>query len=169
MSKDNLNPITRQAGQITEPVEIVGIVRKGDRRPPFAPKSNDERHAFSHIPPPIDYKNEKNEEFLEDRIRNKSQQLPQIEHPEKLRSSKSCGRWKHDHFIFRDMKRMCQITGAEPYFLDATAESTVPGGPIGGQTNISLRNEHSSYILTWFSLSGLTSYLWYRRVYKRIG
>jgi len=27
--------------------------------------------------------------------------------------------------------------------------TSVPGGPIGGQTNIQLRNEHLSYILTW--------------------
>lgn len=27
--------------------------------------------------------------------------------------------------------------------------STVPGGPIGGQTRVSLRNEHMQYIITW--------------------
>ena len=31
------------------------------------------------------------------------------------------------------------------YFTD----STVAGGPIGGQTKVSLRNEHLTYILTW--------------------
>lgn len=29
------------------------------------------------------------------------------------------------------------------------AESTVPGGPIGGQTRVTLRNEHLQYIITW--------------------
>lgn len=29
------------------------------------------------------------------------------------------------------------------------AESTVPGGPIGGQTRVTLRNEHMQYIITW--------------------
>ena len=32
------------------------------------------------------------------------------------------------------------------YLLD----STIPGGPIGGQTRVQLRNEHGSYIITWF-------------------
>ena len=30
-----------------------------------------------------------------------------------------------------------------------TLGSSVPGGPIGGQTNVQLRNEHLSYIVTW--------------------
>jgi len=29
--------------------------------------------------------------------------------------------------------------------------STVPGGPIGGQTRVYLRNEHLQYIITWYS------------------
>lgn len=29
------------------------------------------------------------------------------------------------------------------------AGSTVPGGPIGGQTRVTLRNEHMQYIVTW--------------------
>lgn len=63
---------------------------------------------------------------------------------------------------------MSELTGAEPYLLDATAETTVPGGPIGGQTRVQMRNEHLSYIVTWFSLSGLTGYMWYRQILKRI-
>lgn len=63
---------------------------------------------------------------------------------------------------------MARITGADPYWLDATSESTIKGGPIGGQTRVTLRNEHMSYIVTWFSLSAITSYLWYRQIYKRI-
>lgn len=63
---------------------------------------------------------------------------------------------------------MCSLTGADPYLIDATVESTVPGGPIGGQTRVTLRNEHMSYIVTWFSLSAFTSFLWYRQIFKRI-
>ncbi|KAF4517769.1 hypothetical protein B566_EDAN002974 [Ephemera danica] len=32
---------------------------------------------------------------------------------------------------------------------NAVANSTVPKGPIGGQTRVTLRNEHMSYIFTW--------------------
>lgn len=63
---------------------------------------------------------------------------------------------------------MCALTGASPIMLDATYESSVPSGPIGGQTRVTLRNEHLSYLLTWFSLSAITSYLWYRQILKRI-
>lgn len=62
---------------------------------------------------------------------------------------------------------MCAPTGAAPVLLDATYESTVPGGPVGGQTRITLRNEHLSYLITWYSLSAATAFLWYRQVIKR--
>lgn len=61
---------------------------------------------------------------------------------------------------------MCEETGADPVYIDATVESTVPGGPIGGQTNVSLRNEHLSYIVTWTGLSGLSALFWYKLVFK---
>lgn len=60
---------------------------------------------------------------------------------------------------------MSRIVGTEPYYLDANAHSNVVDGPIGGQTTISLRNEHLSYVVTWFSLSGLSCYFWYKIVY----
>lgn len=41
------------------------------------------------------------------------------------------------------------MVGGVPIFIDASVDTTVPGGPIGGQTRASLRNEHLSYILTW--------------------
>ena len=44
---------------------------------------------------------------------------------------------------------MAAMTGSEPIFLDADAASTVPGGPIGGQTRVSFRNDHLSYLITW--------------------
>ncbi|VEN53388.1 unnamed protein product [Callosobruchus maculatus] len=66
-------------------------------------------------------------------------------------------------FFYRDLPAMCRLTGADEIYLDATNDFDVPGGPIGGQTRVSLRNEHLSYILTWFSLSAATSYMWYKR------
>lgn len=69
-------------------------------------------------------------------------------------------------FMYRDVPRMAEIRGTEPYFLDATAKATVPYGPVGGQTRVTLRNEHLSYILTWFSLSGFTAWLWFRQIVR---
>ena len=45
---------------------------------------------------------------------------------------------------------MAQLTNSEPIYLEATYDSSkVSGEPIGGQTRITLRNEHLSYIITW--------------------
>ncbi|XP_057265194.1 surfeit locus protein 1 isoform X1 [Pezoporus wallicus] len=87
---------------------------------------------------------------------------------------------------YRDLQAMAEVTGAEPIFLDADftrtalhgagigltpivlAGSTVPGGPIGGQTRVSLRNEHMQYIITWYGLCAATAFLWYRKFVQKI-
>nr|CAI5824723.1 unnamed protein product [Callosobruchus analis] len=66
-------------------------------------------------------------------------------------------------FFYRDLPAMARSAEADQIYIDATNDFDVPGGPIGGQTRISLRNEHLSYILTWFSLSAATSYMWYKK------
>merc|ERR550534_1550248 len=66
--------------------------------------------------------------------------------------------WQH-----RDIPALAQKLGTEPVFIDATLATTQDGGPIGGQTRVTLRNEHMSYMITWFSLSALTTYMWYVR------
>ncbi|XP_033374300.1 surfeit locus protein 1 isoform X2 [Parus major] len=68
---------------------------------------------------------------------------------------------------YRDLEAMAKVTGAEPIFIDADFRSTVPGGPIGGQTRVSLRNEHMQYILTWYSLCAATSFLWYKKFIQK--
>ncbi|GAB1286123.1 Surfeit locus protein 1 [Apodemus speciosus] len=54
-----------------------------------------------------------------------------------------------NHWYYRDLEAMAKITGADPIFIDADFQSTIPGGPIGGQTRVTLRNEHMQYIVTW--------------------
>ena len=63
---------------------------------------------------------------------------------------------------------MARLTDAAPILFDADAGSTVKDGPAGGQTVVTVRNEHMSYILTWYSLSIVTSFLWYRRFIKKL-
>ncbi|XP_053687661.1 SURF1-like protein [Sabethes cyaneus] len=72
-------------------------------------------------------------------------------------------------FLYRDVPKMAQIRNTEPYYLEATAATTVSNGPIGGQTRVTLRNEHLSYIFTWFSLSGFTGWLWFRQIVRGKG
>ncbi|XP_069465444.1 surfeit locus protein 1 isoform X3 [Ambystoma mexicanum] len=56
---------------------------------------------------------------------------------------------ERNHWHYRDLEAMGRVTGAEPILIDADLKSTVPGGPIGGQTRVTLRNEHMQYIITW--------------------
>uniref|UniRef100_A0A668AXN4 SURF1-like protein n=1 Tax=Myripristis murdjan TaxID=586833 RepID=A0A668AXN4_9TELE len=69
---------------------------------------------------------------------------------------------------FRDLEAMSRVTGTEPIFIDADFASTIPGGPIGGQTRVTLRNEHMQYIMTWYGLCVATSYMWYAKFIKKI-
>lgn len=74
---------------------------------------------------------------------------------------------KGEIFLYRDVPRMCDLTGASPIFLDVKHESTIPGGPIGGQTRVTLRNEHMSYVVTWYSLSAVTAFYWWKQIIQR--
>ncbi|XP_070811853.1 surfeit locus protein 1 isoform X3 [Pituophis catenifer annectens] len=71
-------------------------------------------------------------------------------------------------WFYRDLDAMARVTGAEPIFIDADYRSSVPGGPIGGQTRVTLRNEHMQYILTWYTLCAATSFLWYKRFIQKV-
>ncbi|XP_039618481.1 surfeit locus protein 1 isoform X1 [Polypterus senegalus] len=72
-----------------------------------------------------------------------------------------------NHWHYRDLEAMARVTGTEPIFIDADFGSTVPGGPIGGQTRVTLRNEHMQYIITWYGLCAASSYLWYMKFIRR--
>lgn len=71
-------------------------------------------------------------------------------------------------FLFRDIDSIAAKCGASPVFVDASFETSVPGGPQGGQTRVTLRNEHLSYIVVWYGLSAMTSWLWYKKYIQRI-
>ena len=53
-------------------------------------------------------------------------------------------RW---HFL--DVDRMAAVANTLPIMVDSDAASSKPGGPLGGQTRIKLRNAHLEYIITW--------------------
>ncbi len=67
---------------------------------------------------------------------------------------------------FRDIEAMARSLGTAPIFLDALRSSSVPGGPLGGQTAINLRNEHMNYAVTWFTLTFFTTFLWWQKFGK---
>ncbi|XP_062515731.1 surfeit locus protein 1-like [Corticium candelabrum] len=63
---------------------------------------------------------------------------------------------------YKDLEQMSSIAATEPILVDADATTTIPGGPIGGQTVVSLRNDHLQYIFTWYCLSLFTFYMWFK-------
>jgi len=68
-------------------------------------------------------------------------------------------------FLYRDIPGMCQLLGTDPVLLDlADVKGTnlTTAYPIPGQTRATLRNDHVSYFVTWFSLSFITSLMWHR-------
>lgn len=75
---------------------------------------------------------------------------------------------ERNRWHYRDLDAMAQVCGAEPIFIDADLASTIPGGPIGGQTRVTLRNEHIQYVMTWYGLCAATSYMWYAKFIKKI-
>lgn len=75
---------------------------------------------------------------------------------------------ERNRWHYRDLEAMASVTGAEPIFIDADLGSTIPGGPIGGQTRVTLRNEHIQYVATWYGLCAATSYMWFAKFVKKI-
>jgi len=69
---------------------------------------------------------------------------------------------------YRDIDMMARLRNCAPVYLEANGDSTVSGGPIGGQTIMHLRNEHLSYIITWYTLAGITGYMWWRRYMRPV-
>ncbi|XP_055331625.1 calcium-activated potassium channel slo-1-like [Paramacrobiotus metropolitanus] len=71
------------------------------------------------------------------------------------------------NYAVRNIDLMAAELGVTPLLIEATKESSIPGGPLGGQTIIEMRNEHMNYAITWFSLSVITAFLWYYKYIKR--
>ncbi|KAL5968191.1 Surfeit locu protein 1, partial [Taenia solium] len=54
----------------------------------------------------------------------------------------------HQQYFSREVVRISEALNTLPIFIDANYGSTVRGGPIGGQTKVLLRNNHTEYIIT---------------------
>ena len=63
-----------------------------------------------------------------------------------LRNYPNRGIW-----VYKNLDQMAALCGAASILVDADDESTVPGGPIGGQTNANLRNAHFEYMTQWWA------------------
>ncbi|KAH9394897.1 Surfeit locus protein 1 [Tyrophagus putrescentiae] len=79
----------------------------------------------------------------------------------------------HGYVSRRDMSKISEALDTTPIFLDAYQSYPIllayhgkTLSPVGAQTRVALRNEHLSYIVTWYSLTGILSYLWYKKIFK---
>ncbi|XP_033325836.2 surfeit locus protein 1 [Megalopta genalis] len=73
---------------------------------------------------------------------------------------------KDDVWYYRDVSAMAEKGKTAPIYLDMKSDKNFPKYPIGSQTKVKIRNEHLSYIITWYSLSGFTAYMWYKLIIK---
>lgn len=72
-----------------------------------------------------------------------------------------------DDWQIRDVDALAKALQTAPIFLDADQSLTPGVGPIGGQTQVTIRNEHLNYIITWFGLGICTLLLWYTKYGRR--
>ncbi|CAG9781858.1 unnamed protein product [Diatraea saccharalis] len=69
----------------------------------------------------------------------------------------------------RDLEQMSEYLDCLPIWLDVRGISDPPAGwPIPNQTRVTLRNEHFSYLVTWYLLSIFTAIMWHRYFIKKL-
>lgn len=69
----------------------------------------------------------------------------------------------------RDLEQMSEYINCLPVWLDVRGIADPPEGwPIPNQTRITLRNEHFSYLVTWYSLSIFTALMWHRYFIRKL-
>ncbi|MGC6471485.1 MAG: SURF1 family protein [Parvibaculales bacterium] len=58
-------------------------------------------------------------------------------------------------WFVKDLAAMSEQLGyaTAPFFVELDANSTIAGGPVGGQTRVSFSNRHLEYALTWYGLA----------------
>ncbi|CAD5229365.1 unnamed protein product [Bursaphelenchus okinawaensis] len=66
-------------------------------------------------------------------------------------------------WFYKNFNEMGQHCGALPVLLDLAYNLEHGDEPISGQTNINLRNDHWNYLVTWYSLSAITLFMWYSK------
>ncbi|XP_076749801.1 surfeit locus protein 1 [Xylocopa sonorina] len=73
-----------------------------------------------------------------------------------------------DIWYYRDLDAMAKKGDASPIYIEMISNNNTDQYPVGSQTKVELRNEHMSYILTWYCLSLTTAFLWHRKFIRGI-
>ncbi|CAH0716425.1 unnamed protein product, partial [Brenthis ino] len=72
-------------------------------------------------------------------------------------------------WLCRDLEQMSAYYDCAPVWLDAKGIPDPPEGwPLPNQTRITMRNEHFSYLVTWYMLSGFTAVMWHRYFIRKL-
>lgn len=72
-------------------------------------------------------------------------------------------------WLYRDLDQMCEYFNCAPVWLDARGIPDPPDGwPLPNQTRVTMRNEHLSYLITWYMLSAFTAVMWHRYFIKKL-
>lgn len=77
-------------------------------------------------------------------------------------------------FYFPDVKQMAELTGSTPVWIEETMTPDLltaydresKGVPIGRPAEVLLRNNHTQYIFTWYTLSAATTVMLYMLLKK---
>jgi len=76
---------------------------------------------------------------------------------------------REDNLIWfsRDVPALAKKLRTLPILFDldlaSSQEAAQMGGPVGGQTRISLTNDHAQYMFTWWAISAITTILWLQK------
>lgn len=68
----------------------------------------------------------------------------------------------------RNIKEMSESLKTAPIFLDQVKTKLIPNSPIGGQTEVDLKNDHFFYILTCLGISSVSTFLWVKLAVRRL-
>ncbi|XP_038216327.1 surfeit locus protein 1 [Zerene cesonia] len=72
-------------------------------------------------------------------------------------------------WFYRDLHQMSAYLDCAPVWLDAKGNPEPPEGwPLPNQTRVNLRNEHMSYLITWYMLSAFTAVMWHRYFIRKL-
>lgn len=72
-------------------------------------------------------------------------------------------------WLYRDLIQMSAHIDCAPVWLDAKGIPDPPEGwPLPNQTRVTMRNEHFSYLVTWYMLSAFTAVMWHRYFIRKL-
>lgn len=81
---------------------------------------------------------------------------------------------ERNQWTFADIQQMAAFTSSQPVLVDEIFSGTAgesnqrmaAGLPVGRSTEISLRNMHATYAVTWFALSAATAAMFFTLMRK---